>query len=37
VNDRAHRCAIAIMAKAPDAARVKTRLSPLLGADGERA
>jgi uncharacterized protein len=29
-NERAQRCAIAIMAKAPDAVRVKTRLSPLL-------
>jgi uncharacterized protein len=37
VNDRAQRCAIAIMAKAPDAARVKTRLSPLLGPDEARA
>jgi uncharacterized protein len=32
-NDRAQRCAIAIMAKAPDAGRVKTRLSPLLRPD----
>jgi uncharacterized protein len=30
VHDPAGRCAIAIMAKAPDAGRVKTRLSPLL-------
>ena len=30
MNDRAGRCAIAIMAKSPDAARVKTRLSPPL-------
>jgi uncharacterized protein len=30
LNERAGRCAIAIMAKAPDATRVKTRLSPLL-------
>jgi uncharacterized protein len=30
VNERGGRCAIAIMAKAPDLARVKTRLSPLL-------
>jgi rSAM/selenodomain-associated transferase 1 len=37
VNDRAQRCAIAIMAKAPDAARVKTRLSPLLRPDEARA
>ena len=29
-TERAGRCAIAIMAKAPDAAQVKTRLSPLL-------
>lgn len=36
MEDRAGRCAIAIMAKAPDAARVKTRLSPLLGADEAR-
>src|ERR1700751_536049 len=37
MNDCAHRCAIAIMAKAPDAARVKTRLSPLLHPDEARA
>jgi hypothetical protein len=37
VNDRAQRCAIAIMAKAPDAARVKTRLSPLLHAEEARS
>jgi rSAM/selenodomain-associated transferase 1 len=36
VSDRAHRCAIAIMAKAPDAGRVKTRLSPLLRPDESR-
>jgi rSAM/selenodomain-associated transferase 1 len=30
VNERSGRCAIAIMAKAPDAVRVKTRLSPVL-------
>jgi uncharacterized protein len=36
VNERASRCAIAIMAKAPDAARVKTRLSPLLRPDEAR-
>jgi uncharacterized protein len=30
VDDRAGRCAIAIMAKAPDAGRVKTRLLPVL-------
>ena len=35
-NDRTHRCAIAIMAKAPDAGRVKTRLSPLLRPDESR-
>jgi uncharacterized protein len=29
-NDHHNRCAIAIMAKAPDAGRVKTRLAPLL-------
>ncbi len=29
-EDRAGRCAVAIMAKAPDAGRVKTRLLPLL-------
>ena len=29
-KDRANRCAIAIMAKAPDAGRVKTRLLPVL-------
>jgi rSAM/selenodomain-associated transferase 1 len=33
VDERAGRCAIAIMAKAPAAARVKTRLSPLLSPD----
>jgi hypothetical protein len=37
VNDRAERCAIGIMAKAPDVSRVKTRLSPLLRADEARA
>jgi uncharacterized protein len=37
VNERAGRCAIAIMAKAPDAVRVKTRLSPLLRPDEARA
>jgi hypothetical protein len=37
VSNRAQRRAIAIMAKAPGAARVKMRLSPLLGADEERA
>ncbi len=37
MNDRAHRCAIAIMAKAPDAGRVKTRLSPLLRPEEARA
>ena len=37
VSDRAQRCAIAIMAKAPGAARVKTRLSPLLGPEEARA
>jgi rSAM/selenodomain-associated transferase 1 len=31
-----HRCAIAIMAKAPQAGRVKTRLSPLLSPDEAR-
>jgi uncharacterized protein len=36
MNERAGRCAIAIMAKAPDAARVKTRLSPLLRAEEAR-
>jgi uncharacterized protein len=36
VNERAGRCAIAIMAKAPNAARVKTRLSPLLHPDEAR-
>jgi uncharacterized protein len=36
VNERARRCAIAIMAKAPDAGRVKTRLSPLLRPDETR-
>jgi uncharacterized protein len=34
VNEQ--RCAIAIMAKAPDVARVKTRLSPLLRPDESR-
>jgi uncharacterized protein len=37
MNDRSGRCAIAIIAKAPDAARVKTRLSPLLRPDEARA
>jgi uncharacterized protein len=37
VSERAGRCAIAIMAKAPDVARVKTRLSPLLSPDEARA
>ena len=37
MNARADRCAIAIMAKAPDVARVKTRLSPLLSPDEARA
>jgi rSAM/selenodomain-associated transferase 1 len=36
VNDRAGRCAIAIMAKAPDVGRVKTRLLPLLRAEEAR-
>ncbi|HXW27585.1 MAG TPA: TIGR04282 family arsenosugar biosynthesis glycosyltransferase [Xanthobacteraceae bacterium] len=36
-HDRAGRCAIAIMAKAPDAGRVKTRLSPVLRAEEARA
>ena len=36
MNERAARCAIAIMAKAPAAARVKTRLSPLLRPDEAR-
>src|ERR1700731_740973 len=36
MNDRAGRCAIAIMAKSPDAVRVKTRLSPLLRPDEAR-
>src|SRR5712691_5595587 len=35
-NDRAGRCAIAIMAKAPDAGRVKTRLLPVLRAEEAR-
>jgi uncharacterized protein len=35
-NERAGRCAIAIMAKAPYAVRVKTRLSPLLRPDEAR-
>jgi uncharacterized protein len=37
VDDRAGRCAIAIMAKAPDAGRVKTRLLPVLRAEEARA
>ena len=37
MTERAQRCAIAIMAKAPDVARVKTRLSPLLHPDEARA
>jgi rSAM/selenodomain-associated transferase 1 len=37
VDDRAGRCAIAIMAKAPDAGRVKTRLLPVLRAQEARA
>jgi uncharacterized protein len=32
-DDRADRCAIAIMAKAPDSGRVKTRLLPVLRAE----
>ncbi len=36
MEDRAGRCAIAIMAKAPDAGRVKTRLVPLLSAEEAR-
>src|SRR5437660_1564058 len=36
MNERAGRCAIAIMAKAPAAARVKTRLSPPLRPDEAR-
>ncbi|SRR5437588_10748560 len=36
MNERAGRCAIAIMAKAPAATRVKTRLSPLLRLDEAR-
>jgi uncharacterized protein len=36
VNDRAQRCAIGIMAKAPDAGRVKTRLAPLVRPDEAR-
>src|SRR5438477_12759392 len=32
-EDRARRCAIAIMAKAPSAGRVKTRLLPALRAE----
>ena len=36
MNERAGRCAIAIMAKAPDAGRVKTRLLPLLRPDEAR-
>jgi len=35
-TNRAGRCAIAIMAKAPDAGRVKTRLAPVLRADEAR-
>jgi hypothetical protein len=35
-HHRAGRCAIAIMAKAPDAGRVKTRLLPLLRAEEAR-
>jgi uncharacterized protein len=35
--NRCQRCAIAIMAKAPGAARVKTRLSPLLQPEEARA
>jgi rSAM/selenodomain-associated transferase 1 len=35
-HDRAGRCAIAIMAKAPDAGRVKTRLLPVLRPDEAR-
>jgi hypothetical protein len=35
-DHRAGRCAIAIMAKAPDAGRVKTRLLPLLRAEEAR-
>jgi hypothetical protein len=35
-EQRARRCAIAIMAKAPDAGRVKTRLLPLLRAEEAR-
>ena len=37
MNKRTGRCAIAIMAKAPDAGRVKTRLLPLLSASEARA
>jgi rSAM/selenodomain-associated transferase 1 len=37
MNARAGRCAIAIMAKAPDVARVKTRLSPVLRPEEARA
>jgi rSAM/selenodomain-associated transferase 1 len=36
-DDRAGRCAIAIMAKAPDAGRVKTRLLPVLRAKEAQA
>src|SRR5262249_49067763 len=36
VSERVGRCAIAIMAKAPDAGRVKTRLLPLLRPDEAR-
>src|SRR5205807_3189900 len=36
MNERAGRCAIAIMAKSPDAGRVKTRLSPPLRPDEAR-
>jgi rSAM/selenodomain-associated transferase 1 len=35
-GDRRERCAIAIMAKAPSAGRVKTRLSPLLSPEEAR-
>ena len=37
MSKRAGRCAIAIMAKAPEVARVKTRLLPLLRPDEARA
>jgi uncharacterized protein len=36
MNERAGRCAVAIVAKSPDAGRVKTRLSPLLRPDEAR-